>query len=229
MTCRCTTCGARSPPTAPPTCISAAPRPSFLPFLATFSGGMRTSWPSCPRQMPSHSSSTREGSRSRLRSEIRRAKRYREPLSVLFLDVDGLKGINDRHGHRAGSDALREVATVIRAELRATDTAARWGGDEFTLIAPNTHQRRSCPVRRAHPRTHRRTSGSSGRPPRPSASPHSMARTRGASVRSARAVARCGRGDVRGQAARQEYRHRRTNVRRGRSRAVLASPRASRA
>ena len=78
------------------------------------------------------------GFASRLRSEIRRAKRYREPLSVLFLDVDGLKSINDRYGHRAGSDALREVANVIRTELRATDTAARWGGDEFTLIAPNT-------------------------------------------------------------------------------------------
>jgi diguanylate cyclase (GGDEF)-like protein len=78
------------------------------------------------------------GFSSRLRAEIRRAKRYREPLSVLFLDVDSLKRINDRHGHRAGSDALRQVASVIRAELRATDTGARWGGDEFTIIAPNT-------------------------------------------------------------------------------------------
>jgi diguanylate cyclase (GGDEF)-like protein len=75
---------------------------------------------------------------SRLRAEIKRSKRYREPLSVLFLDVDGLKNINDRHGHRAGSEALRQVAAVIRAELRATDTGARWGGDEFTIIAPNT-------------------------------------------------------------------------------------------
>jgi diguanylate cyclase (GGDEF)-like protein len=78
------------------------------------------------------------GFSSRLRAEIRRAKRYREPLSVLFLDVDGLKSINDRHGHRAGSQALREVAHVIRSELRATDTGARWGGDEFTILAPNT-------------------------------------------------------------------------------------------
>ena len=78
------------------------------------------------------------GFTSRLRAELRRAKRYRETLSVLFLDVDGLKSINDRYGHRAGSHALREVAGVIRAELRATDTGARWGGDEFTVIAPNT-------------------------------------------------------------------------------------------
>lgn len=78
------------------------------------------------------------GFASRLRSEIKRSKRYSEPLSLLFLDLDGLKDINDRYGHRAGSDALREVAGVIRAELRESDTGARWGGDEFTIIAPNT-------------------------------------------------------------------------------------------
>jgi diguanylate cyclase (GGDEF)-like protein len=75
---------------------------------------------------------------ARLRSEIKRSKRYREPLSLLFLDLDGLKDINDRYGHRAGSEALRELAGVIRAELRESDTGARWGGDEFTIIAPKT-------------------------------------------------------------------------------------------
>ncbi len=74
----------------------------------------------------------------RLDAEIRRSKRYREPLSLLFLDLDGLKEINDRYGHRAGSEALREVGTVIRAELRESDAGARWGGDEFTILAPNT-------------------------------------------------------------------------------------------
>jgi diguanylate cyclase (GGDEF)-like protein len=75
---------------------------------------------------------------ARLHSEVKRARRYRQPLSLLFLDVDGLKHVNDRHGHRAGSDALRHVASVIRAELRESDTSARWGGDEFTILAPNT-------------------------------------------------------------------------------------------
>lgn len=74
----------------------------------------------------------------RLDAEIRRSKRYREPLSLLFLDLDGLKDINDRHGHRAGSEAIREVGTVIRAQLRETDFGARWGGDEFAVLAPNT-------------------------------------------------------------------------------------------
>jgi two-component system cell cycle response regulator len=80
------------------------------------------------------------GFASRLHSEIQRSRRYREPLSVLFLDLDGLKNVNDAYGHRAGSQALREVAGVIRTELRQTDTGARWGGDEFTVIAPNTNK-----------------------------------------------------------------------------------------
>jgi len=78
------------------------------------------------------------GFSERLHPEIKRAKRYRQPLSLLFLDLDGLKSINDRHGHRAGSDAIRQVASVIRSELRESDTGARWGGDEFTILAPNT-------------------------------------------------------------------------------------------
>jgi two-component system, cell cycle response regulator len=78
------------------------------------------------------------GFSSRLRAEIKRSRRYREPLTLMFLDLDGLKDINDRHGHRAGSAALRQVARVIRSELRETDVGARWGGDEFTILAPNT-------------------------------------------------------------------------------------------
>jgi diguanylate cyclase (GGDEF)-like protein len=73
-----------------------------------------------------------------LRTELKRSKRNHTPLTLLFLDLDGLKAINDRHGHRAGSAALRQIARVIRSELRATDVAARWGGDEFTILAPNT-------------------------------------------------------------------------------------------
>jgi diguanylate cyclase (GGDEF)-like protein len=78
------------------------------------------------------------GFAARLNYEVKRARRYQQPLSLLFLDVDGLKHINDRYGHRAGSDALRHISNVIRAELRESDTSARWGGDEFTILAPNT-------------------------------------------------------------------------------------------
>jgi diguanylate cyclase (GGDEF)-like protein len=74
----------------------------------------------------------------RLRDEWRRSRRYRTPLALLLIDVDGLKQVNDRQGHEAGDRILREVAGAIRHTLRSTDAGARWGGDEFAIIAPNT-------------------------------------------------------------------------------------------
>jgi diguanylate cyclase (GGDEF)-like protein len=78
------------------------------------------------------------GLSERLDAELARARRYQESLALLAVDLDGLKNINDRFGHRAGDDALRSVAQVIRSELRSSDAAARWGGDEFAVVAPNT-------------------------------------------------------------------------------------------
>lgn len=74
----------------------------------------------------------------RLAEEVARAARYREPLSLLVLDVDGLKAINDRSGHRAGDLALRAVADALRTGARQIDLTARVGGDEFALVAPRT-------------------------------------------------------------------------------------------
>lgn len=74
----------------------------------------------------------------RLREETARADRYREPLSLLLVDVDGLKAINDRHGHRAGDLALQAVGRALREGGRQTDLAARVGGDEFALLASST-------------------------------------------------------------------------------------------
>jgi diguanylate cyclase (GGDEF)-like protein len=76
--------------------------------------------------------------RDNLRRELNRAARYGQPLSLLLIDVDGLKAINDRFGHGAGDRALRHVGEAIRSQLRESDVGARWGGDEFALLAPST-------------------------------------------------------------------------------------------
>jgi diguanylate cyclase (GGDEF)-like protein len=73
-----------------------------------------------------------------LRRESKRASRSGRPLSLLFLDLDGFKQVNDTHGHLAGSKALVEAAVIIRRSARETDISARFGGDEFSVILPDT-------------------------------------------------------------------------------------------
>ena len=71
-----------------------------------------------------------------LASEFERARRYRRPLSIIMIDMDDLKSINDAHGHPAGDAALKRIADVIRAETRQIDMPARFGGDEFVVLLP---------------------------------------------------------------------------------------------
>ncbi|WP_345993260.1 diguanylate cyclase [Sulfurimonas sp. HSL-1716] len=74
-----------------------------------------------------------------LNSEIQRAKRYKsDPFSIIFFDVDNFKRINDTYGHPVGDVVLKKITNLFKTGLRATDVFARWGGEEFAIIMPNT-------------------------------------------------------------------------------------------
>jgi diguanylate cyclase (GGDEF)-like protein len=71
-------------------------------------------------------------------NEIERARRYRQTLSLAYLDIDDFKAINDRLGHLAGDHTLLQVGHVMRSVVRSVDTVARLGGDEFVVLMPQT-------------------------------------------------------------------------------------------
>ena len=73
----------------------------------------------------------------RASEELNRARRYAYPLAAVMIDLDNLKAINDRYGHEAGNRALLNLTSTLRATLRQTDFAARYGGDEFVVLLPH--------------------------------------------------------------------------------------------
>jgi len=73
---------------------------------------------------------------STLKQELERAQRYERPCSLLFLDLDHFKALNDGYGHAAGDTVLRAFADVLSTTIRNMDTAGRWGGEEFVVILP---------------------------------------------------------------------------------------------
>ncbi len=78
--------------------------------------------------------------RAKLTDELRRADRYRQKLSILMLDLDHFKEVNDRYGHQTGNLILREVSNIIEQCVRDIDVVARYGGEEFVVILPQTHE-----------------------------------------------------------------------------------------
>lgn len=75
---------------------------------------------------------------ARLEQEVARANRYNRQLGFIMLDLDHFKLVNDRHGHQAGSAVLKQIAEVILGSIRNVDWAARFGGDEFCIVLPET-------------------------------------------------------------------------------------------
>ncbi len=82
--------------------------------------------------------------KERLESEFDRAARFDRDLSVLFMDLDQFKFYNDTHGHQAGDDILQSLAALMMKTVRESDTLARWGGEEFVVIAPETSAKDAC-------------------------------------------------------------------------------------
>ena len=74
----------------------------------------------------------------RLHQEASNARRYGNPLTVMMLDIDYFKNVNDAHGHPFGDEVLKKVTEIIRSNIREGDVAGRYGGEEFLLVLPNT-------------------------------------------------------------------------------------------
>lgn len=75
-----------------------------------------------------------------LQMEVERIRRYPHPITVVFIDVDNFKLVNDLFGHKMGDEVLRCIASELRSQLRRTDFIARLGGDEFALLLPSARQ-----------------------------------------------------------------------------------------
>jgi diguanylate cyclase (GGDEF)-like protein len=81
-----------------------------------------------------------------LLAQMQRSRRTGEPFTVLMIDLDHFKSVNDRHGHAAGDRALRHTAAALKAELREVDAIGRFGGEEFLVVMPGATVETALPV-----------------------------------------------------------------------------------
>ena len=81
-----------------------------------------------------------------LKNELKRADRQNYPVSLLMLDIDDFKLVNDRHGHLAGDKVLREIAAKLDQSIREIDVLARFGGDEFAIFLPFTQKENAAGI-----------------------------------------------------------------------------------
>jgi diguanylate cyclase (GGDEF)-like protein len=72
-------------------------------------------------------------------NEIKRAQRYEKTFAVIFADIDYFKSVNDTYGHETGDSVLKEFANILKSDIRSLDTIARWGGEEFLILCPETN------------------------------------------------------------------------------------------
>ena len=79
-----------------------------------------------------------------LAKEIDRSKRYNISVSVIIIDIDNFKSINDNHGHIVGDSVLVDIAKILKNSVRNCDTVGRWGGEEFMIILPHTNANSAC-------------------------------------------------------------------------------------
>jgi diguanylate cyclase (GGDEF)-like protein len=82
----------------------------------------------------------RQGFNTILSHELKLSDRYKTPFSIILLDIDHFKNVNDVYGHNTGDAILIRVAQTIKSAIRGTDVVARWGGEEFIVFLPNTNQ-----------------------------------------------------------------------------------------
>lgn len=73
-----------------------------------------------------------------LRAEIKKADRYDKKFSLIILDIDNFKAVNDTHGHLTGDEVLKDLAAIVSGSIRESDIFARWGGEEFSVLLPET-------------------------------------------------------------------------------------------